>query len=116
MEKIKVLRELCGLAVNSLEGRNLMNLDWLASLGFWVLKHGLHSNVCGQTVLLLSKRFQNIDNSFPETDISRFDISFFASDTAGSENKSATREERKQKVLINKNGLYSAWAPTTAGV
>ena len=76
MKKIKVLRELCALAVNSLEGRNLMNLDWQASLGFWDLKHGLDSNVCGQTVLLLSKRFQNIDNPFPETGISRLTYLF----------------------------------------
>jgi len=59
------------------------------------MKHGLDSNVCGQTELLLSKRFQNTANPFPEHGISRFDISFFASDTAGSENKPATREERE---------------------
>jgi len=85
----------------SLEGRNLMNLEQ-ASLGFWVLKHGLDSNVCGQNERLLSKRFQNISNPFPETGISRFDISFFASDTAGSENKPATRPRGEERETLNK--------------
>lgn len=72
------------------------------------MKHGLDSYVSEQTQLPLSKRFQNIGNLFPESGISRSGISFSTSDTAGSENKSATREERKGKVLINENDLCCA--------
>lgn len=43
-------------------------------------------------------------------DIPRFKISFFTSDTAGSENKPATRG--KEKVLIYENDLYSISAKT----
>ena len=72
------------------------------------MKHCPDSYASEQTQLRLSKRFQNIGNLFPESGISRSDISFFTSDTAGSENKSATREERKGKVLINENDLCCA--------
>lgn len=55
--------------------------------------------------LLLSKRFQNIGNLFPESGISGSDISFFTSDTAGSENKSATREEERKSLNKRKRPL-----------
>lgn len=72
-----------------------MNLEQ-ASLGFWdsTTKHYHVLNVCEQNEPLLSKRFQNIGNFLPEHGISRFDKSFFASDTAGSENKPATRRRK----------------------
>lgn len=87
--------------------RSRAEIWWIYSRtgGFWDIIHGLDSYVSERTQLLLSKRFQNIGNLFPESGISGSDISFFTSDTAGSENKSATREEERKSLNKRKRPL-----------